>query len=202
MINCRWGGWTLLSNCLAIALAAVVLLASVNMYRHYQRSAAIEKIEQDLKQIWQMGMDYYATTGCIWNTSDGESHFAGEAEPSWQQIQDAVDGTVSVAAGRDPWVSSYQLKVERKEEVADDEVHAHYHLVVQAKMQGLSEQQLESLAARLGAIVVDEKELLLQWDRLAENAGDRYQPLYASSPVNIQVMTEGGESQPSQQYCY
>lgn len=199
MINSRWGGWTLLSNCLAIALAAVVLLASVNMFQRYQRSAAVEKIEQDLKQIWQMGMDYYATTGCIWNATEGQSHFAGETEPSWQQVQDAVGGTISVAAGRDPWVSAYQLKVEREAEVTDDSVHAHYHLVVQADMQGLTESELQALAARLGATVVDEQ---LRWDRLAENAGDRYQPLAVSSSVSRQVLTEGGESQPSRQYCY
>lgn len=203
MIGRRWGGWALLSSCLAIALAAVVLVMGMKLFRHHQQTAAVNKIEQDLKQIWQMGMDYYTTSGCIWDEADGVSRFAGESMPSWQQVETAIGTTVSVASGRDPWVKSYQLKVVREEEVADDQVvHAHYHLIVEASMQGLTQQQLQYLALRLQASVADEAGLLLRWDRLAQNADGRYQPLRANRLVNVQMMTEDGESQPGRQYCY
>jgi type II secretory pathway pseudopilin PulG len=207
MVYRKSGGWTLLSNCLAIAIAAVILVVSVQVYQGYKREAKIREIAFDLQQIQLIGMEYYTAVGCaVESTEGGESYFAGAADPSWEQVSEVTGEEFGFFQGHFPWVSSYQLHVVRTQESDNvGQEHAHYHLVVGAQFQGLSEKELSYIGKRLQATGMDEGSMQLSWDHLAfvlrGGADQAYQPLQVRNMGDGQVLEQNGHLQTSRQYC-
>jgi Tfp pilus assembly protein PilE len=200
-------GFGLLGMLLFIAIAAVITVASVEAYQAYKKRVETQIIAFDLRKIEQIGMDYYTTVGCLLSTDEKEgSYFAGNADPSWDELLATTGEKLSFATGRDPWVRSYQLKIVRDSERTEDSgEHAHYHLVILAKMKGLNEAELQYLAKRLHATTVNVSDRELEWDHLAfalQGGSSRpYQPLQVSNMGELGFVDQEGQRQASRQYC-
>ena len=154
--------------------------------------------------MWQVGMDYYTATGCIWSkTTPRVSEFAGDLEPSWEQLAQLSESELSYADGRPPWIETYQLRVRQVQEGSDDEqksdpLISHYHLQVEARVTGLDAVMLRYLGQRLHATEIDEENGMLIWDRLASTLRGledrRYQPLQADNVGESQMRGQDSES--------
>ncbi len=195
----RQSGYALLSSVLAIATAALIVVWSIKEYESYKGKAAIEAVSMDLQGIWQVGMDYYTTVGCLWRDSDPRiSFFAGNTEPSFEEIAAVTGKTTLYDKGRSPLVQSYRLQIRREAE-EDDEgaVNGHYHLMVQANFDHMDDDTLVYWGKRLQATHIDTAEKVLIWDRLAStligSSKQSYAPLEADNIGDTQLMEQDFE---------
>ena len=201
-------GWSLLSTCLVIAIAAVVSIISIKGYSAYKRASQVREVEFDLRQIWQAGMEYYTAVGCTYDPKEKEgSYFASDTEPSWDHVSEVIGEKLEFSGGRDPWVSNYQLKVVRQIETTESgSENAHYHLVIEAELKNLSKSEFDFLGEKLHATDVGNGAMCLSWDRLAfvlrGSDQQAYQPLQANNIGDTQVLEQGEVPQPSRQYCH
>jgi type II secretory pathway pseudopilin PulG len=201
------GGFGLLGSCLAISVAAFITLLGIKTYQNYQKTLQRQEIAFDLRNIEQVGMDYYTITGCLFKTGEKkESYFAGNTEPSWDEVSAITGEKLTFSGGRDPWIRSYQLKIIREEETTEEgEKHAHYHLVIVANLKNQSGAELAYLGKQLHATSINDADRELKWDRLAfalrGSLNRRYQPLQANNGGEFGFVEQEGQAQSSRQYC-
>lgn len=153
-------GFTLLEALLIIALAAVLVVVSINRYQYYAHQSVTMEVKSDVTSILEALNDYFHQQGC---SSNGR--FAGTENPS---ITEDL-GLIRLAKGRSPLVSEYSVAIMDDGTITQDAKPVYQLQVTATLSEGLSSKALAWYQTALNASLLDEQNHELIWQRMPTN---------------------------------